>query len=55
MPRHIRQFEPDRPTGLPLAYVGAVDGVAVGRHVIDTKRDKIAAAQLAVDRKIEQR
>jgi hypothetical protein len=50
----LRQLEA-YPAGLTLAHVGAVDGVAIGCHVIDAKRYEIAAAQLAVDRQIEQR
>ena len=41
-------------TGLSLSDVGAIDRVGVGRHVVNTKGDEIAAAQLAVDGKIEQ-
>src|SRR5215468_9618800 len=37
-----------------LADVGAVDGVAIGCHVFDTERDKIASPQLAVDGQVEQ-
>ena len=46
--------QPHRPTRLSLANVGAVDGVPVGRHVIDAQRGEIAAPQLAVDGEIEQ-
>ena len=53
--RHLGQLEADGPAGLALADSGAVDGVAVGRHVIDAQRDQIAAAQLAVDGEVEQR
>src|SRR5262249_10419344 len=35
--------------------VGTIDGVAVGCHVVDPQCDQIAATQLAVDGKIEQR
>jgi hypothetical protein len=51
---HLGQFESDGPAGLALADGGAVDGVAVGRHVIDAQRHEIAAAQLAVDGEVEQ-
>ena len=54
VPSDLRQLEPDRPARLSLANVGAVDGVPVGRHVIDAQRDEIAAPQLAVDGEIEQ-
>jgi hypothetical protein len=53
LPCHLCQLEPNRSTGLPLPHVGAVHGVTVGRHVIDTESDEIAAAQLAVDREVE--
>src|SRR5437016_360921 len=39
----LRQLEPDRAARLSLAHVSPVDGVAVGRHVIDAQRDEIAA------------
>jgi hypothetical protein len=54
MARHLGQLEADGPTGLALADGRAVDGVAVGRHVVDAQRDQIAAAQLAVDGEVEQ-
>ena len=41
-------------TGFPLAHVGAVDCVAVRRHIIDTQCDEIASAQFAIDRQIEE-
>jgi hypothetical protein len=49
LPSDLRQLEPDRLARLSLSNVGAVDGVAVGRHVIEAQRDEIAAPQLAVD------
>src|SRR5262245_13038162 len=52
---HLSQLEPDRPAGLSLADIGAVNSVAVGCHVIDPDRDEIATSQLAVDRQVEQR
>src|SRR5262249_45070010 len=55
LPRDLRQLEPDRPTSLPLADIGAVDGVAGGCHVIHPQGDEIAATELAVDRQIEHR
>jgi len=44
----VGQLEADGPAGLALPDCGAVDGVAVGRDVIDTQRHQVAAAQLAV-------
>jgi hypothetical protein len=41
------------PSSLP--NLGPVDRVAVWCHVTDVERDQIAAAQLTVDRQIEQR
>jgi hypothetical protein len=52
--RHLGQLEPDGSAGLALADSGAVDGVAVRRHVIDAERHQIAASQLAVDGEVEQ-
>jgi hypothetical protein len=52
--RLLGQFEPHRPTGFPLAPVGAVDCVALRRHVIDTQCHEIASAQFAVDRQVEE-
>jgi hypothetical protein len=43
-----------RPTGFPLAHVGAVDCVALRRHVIDAQCHEIASAQFAVDRQVEE-
>ena len=42
LPRHLGQLEANRSTRLPLADGGAVDGVAVGRHVIDTEGNEVA-------------
>ncbi len=55
LPGHFRQLEANRPTGLPLPDVGAVNRVAVGGHVIDAESDEIAAAQSAIDGEIEER
>src|SRR5215813_14893506 len=55
LPCDLRQLEPDRSPSLPLADIGAVNGVAVGCYVIYAKPDEIAAPQLTVDRQIEQR
>jgi hypothetical protein len=52
--RHVGQLEPDGPAGLALPDGGAVDGVAVGRYVIDAQCHQIAAAQFAVDGEVEQ-
>jgi hypothetical protein len=38
-----------------LTQRGSVDCISVRRHVIDFKRDDVAATQLAVDRLIEHR
>jgi hypothetical protein len=55
LPGLLSQFEPDGPSGLLLANVGPVDGVAVGRHVIDIEGNEITTTQLAVDGQIEHR
>jgi hypothetical protein len=54
LPRLLGQFEPHRPTGFPLAHIGAIDCVAERRHIIDAQRDKIASAQFAIDRQIKE-
>jgi hypothetical protein len=48
--RHLRQLEPDWPIRPSLTHSRPVDRVPVGRDVVD---NEVAAAQLAVDRKIE--
>ena len=55
LPRHFGQLESNRAAGLPLPYVGAVNRVTIGRHVVDAESDEIAAAQFAIDGEIEQR
>ena len=52
--RLLGDFELDRPSGLPLDHGGAIAHPATGAHVVDLQRDEIAAAQLAVDREVEQ-
>jgi hypothetical protein len=52
---HLRQFEPNGMAGLPLANIGPVVGVAVGRDVIDAQSDEITMAELAFDSQIEHR
>ena len=54
MARHLGQFEPDGAAGLALPDSCAVDGVAIGCHVIDPQRYQITAAQLAIDGEVEQ-
>jgi hypothetical protein len=43
-----------RYASLPLPRRGTVDGITVGRNIIDFDGDNIAAPEPAVDRKIEQ-
>jgi len=50
----LSQLEADGSTGFPLANIGSVERVTIWRHVVDAKRNKIAATQLAVDRKVEE-
>ena len=50
----IREFESDGPTCLFLAYGRAVERVSARRHILDTNCDDIAAAELAVDREVEE-
>jgi hypothetical protein len=51
----LSDLELDRPTGFPLNDSGAVSHLATDAHVVDAQPDEVAAAQLAVDREIEQR
>jgi len=51
----IRELELNRATGLLLSNRRTVDGAASRRNILDSKRDNVAAAQLAVDGHIEQR
>jgi hypothetical protein len=52
LPRLLGQFEPA--DWFSLWRVGAVHCVAVRCHIIDAQRDKIASAQFAIDRQIEE-
>jgi hypothetical protein len=54
-PRLFGDFELDRPAGLLLDHGRAIPHRAADTHVIDPQGDQIAAAQLAVDRQVEQR
>lgn len=54
-PRLIRQFELDGPASFLLTNNGTVYGVAALCNFFDADRSDIAAAQLAVDRKIKDR
>jgi hypothetical protein len=40
----LGQLEPNGPTRFPLADGGAVDRVAIGCHIVDAKRNEVAAA-----------
>ena len=51
-PRHRSRRLPDEST--QSARSGRVERVTIWRHVVDAKRNKIAATQLAVDRKVEE-
>jgi hypothetical protein len=55
LPGPFGKLEANGPPGLALANIGAVKCVAVGRDVIDAKRDEIAAPKLAIDCEIEER
>jgi uncharacterized protein (DUF2336 family) len=52
--RLLGDFEPDRKTGLVLPNDGTVDGIAMWRDVLDPEAHYVAAAQLAIDREIEE-
>jgi hypothetical protein len=51
----LGQLKPDRTAGLFLAHACAIDGVPVGRNVIDFDCDNVTTPELAIDREIEQR
>src|SRR4051794_857533 len=53
-PRLLRDLELDWSPGLLLDHGPAVSHPATGAHVLDSYRDEIAAAQLAVDGEVEQ-
>jgi len=50
----LGDFEANRAPGFLVPDGGALDGVTVGRDVLDFEAHHIAAAQLAVDGEIEQ-
>ena len=51
----LGQFKSNRSPGLSLADVGSLYSIAVGSNVVDPNGYHVAAAQLAVDGKIEHR
>src|SRR5262245_58386032 len=51
----LRQFEPNRSAGLPLAHRGPSEGISVRCNVFDFQGYDIAAAQFTVDRQVEHR
>src|SRR5262249_24597383 len=53
--RRLGQLEANGTAGFPLPDICSVDGVAIGRHVIDAQCHEIAAAELAIDGQIEHR
>src|SRR3984893_2541584 len=55
LPGLLGDFEPDRNARLFLPDGGAIDGVSMGRDVVDLESHDIATAQLAVDGEIEHR
>src|ERR1700726_1825272 len=55
LPGLLGDFESDRNARLFLPDGGAIDGVSMGRDVVDLESHDIAPAQLAVDGEIEHR
>jgi hypothetical protein len=55
LPRLLRQFKSDWPTGLLLPHGGSIDRISARCHVVNPKCDDIAPPQLAVDCQIEHR
>lgn len=50
----VSQLEPNWPTRLLLADGCAIHGVTVRGYIIDANGDDVAAAQLAIDRQVEE-
>jgi hypothetical protein len=53
LPCRLRRLKANEPAGLPLADIGSVNRIAVGRHVIDAQWDEVTATQFAVNGEIE--
>jgi hypothetical protein len=49
------EFEPHRPASFFLAYDSAVKSIPTRGHIFDADRDNVTAAELAVDREVEER
>jgi hypothetical protein len=45
LPRGLSQLKANWPTSLPLPNIGSVDGIAVGRYIIDPQRNEVATTQ----------
>jgi len=45
----LRDFEPDRLAGLPLAHARPVDRVTMRSNVLDLQADDVASAELAIN------
>jgi hypothetical protein len=52
--RRLEDFKLDRPTGLSLDDRSSLSDGISAHHIVSTDTDQVAAAQLAVDREIEQ-
>jgi hypothetical protein len=53
--RLLGDLEPDRKTGLVLPNGRTIDSIAMWCDVLDLEAHQVAAAQLAIDRQIEER
>jgi hypothetical protein len=51
----LGQLEANRSTRFPLADAGSIKRITIGCDVTDAQRNEIAASELAVDRKVEER
>jgi hypothetical protein len=51
----LGHLEPDGPARFSLTQRRSIDGMSVGRHVLNFQGNHIAPAELAVDREIEHR
>ena len=55
LPRLLGDFKPDRSTGLPLPDCRPINAHTIWSNFLCSQPDDITAAQLAVDRQVEQR
>jgi hypothetical protein len=54
LPRLVGQFKSYRPARLALADRRTIERITIRRHVFDADSNNVAAAELAIDRQVEQ-